>query len=173
MKELSKFNKETSINLIQSICNDENEISLVCSLSKFLMLFNLFEKNFLKDLGNWYEVPQNYEIDETEITNEFNFFKDRYYKDGKETSIFKGLNIYKKWEIKKNFKEDNNKFETLLRISYMFRNNLYHGYKHILDLKKYEECFEKINGFMIKIISDANTKGENSVNTEKGICFKG
>ena len=157
MKQYSSFDKKTSLDLIGTIGGSEY-MHLICSLTKFLMLFNLFERSFLNNGQNWYEVPQNYEIDETEITNELNFFKDRYYKDGKETSIFRSFKIYHKDEIKKNFKNRTNIFDTLLRISYQFRNNLYHGYKHICGLNKYDDCFRQINNFMIKVIQYAKEK---------------
>ncbi|MBO7526384.1 MAG: hypothetical protein J6T74_00635 [Clostridia bacterium] len=157
-----EINKTESLYLIDTMSIAGHE-RLKESLIKMLMLFNLFECVYLKDKINdtdKYAIIDKYTMDESLIIKEFNFFKERYYNNGNFTNNFKTLNFGKdlKQKIGNSFIANNEKLFALTRIAYKFRNNLYHGHKHICELEKYETCFENINSFLIKFLKNAKEK---------------
>ncbi|GHV28801.1 hypothetical protein FACS1894167_06820 [Synergistales bacterium] len=46
------------------------------------------------------------------------------------------------------------KVEVVLKISYRFRDNLYHGNKEYDEINSYSTCFKKINEFVKLLLQD-------------------
>lgn len=159
----NNINIDKNIYLIQSMLSN-NYDKVKNSLVQMVMLFNLFEKVFLSNKTrdeDKYCIIDRYVIqDENIIHDEYEFFKNRYYINGRFTSEFYSLHLNKNlWgKVGKYFEDNENKLFLLFRIVYQIRNNLYHGYKHICELEKYLECFENINSFLLKFIKNANKK---------------
>lgn len=146
----------------KDILNENNE-KLKSKIVKFVCYFNLFE-NYLyeNNIDHWYEFFNKYTIDESLINEHFDFFYDRYIENNIVNDNFNSFSKYVKREYLEKLKNDlikkQNKSKSVLSISYYFRNNLYHGHKAICELNRYEQCFEKITDFLLKVLKHAKEK---------------
>lgn len=140
-----------------------NEEGLRSTITKFVYYFNLFESYLYENsIKHWYEFFDRYTIDESLINEHFNFFYKRYVEKNKVNDKFNGFKKYVKRpyleELKNDLINKQNKSKSVLSISYYFRNNLYHGHKAICELEKYNDCFQKITDFLLKIMKNAKEK---------------
>lgn len=141
----------------------ENNEELKSKIVKFVCCFNLFESYLYENnIEHWYEFFNRYTLDESLINGHFNFFYKRYVESNNVNDKFNGFKKYVKKayleELKSDLINKQNKSKSVLSISYYFRNNLYHGHKAICELEKYNECFEKITDFLLKIMKNVKEK---------------
>ena len=171
------------LNTIKNI-EKEFDSSLRLTLLKFVMLFNVFEHNELKnEIGNKQnlsELSKKYneikKIDKKIIKDFLDFFTIRYIKNGELTDDFN--NLFRDFEkcddeisLLKSYTGKIDDYQNLmflsLRISYRFRDNLYHGNKVLSTLSENKECFEKINVFLFSVLKQLHDKED--VNYEQTI----
>lgn len=157
----NKINFEETKLLINELSG--NEKGLRSTIVKFVCYFNLFESYLSeRDIDHWYDFFDRYTIDENLINEYFDFFYKRYVESNNVNDKFNGFKKYVKKayleELKSDLINKQNKSKSVLSISYYFRNNLYHGHKAICALEKYNECFEKITDFLLKIMKNVKEK---------------
>ena len=131
-------------------------------ITQILLLFNIFENCFERNKKNEKKkiisFSKNFSDDIAEPF--FSFFKKRYVTNNIINNSFSDLFFYinnerennpvKDWEkkIKENLINNTEKVFTVFSICYRFRNNIFHGNKHICLLKDYIDCYENIINFM-------------------------
>ena len=135
----------------------------------FPILWNIFEKKLCHNnaqIRKYKKISQsiyNNKINMTNISEIYNYFKDRYVKD---ENHFLKLNFRDnnnteqniKQEITERFKKSEianiEKIEVILCIAFRIRNNLFHGIKEVKKLYEQNENFKQINQFLIYILSN-------------------
>jgi len=141
---------------------DEEKIR---SILWFTLVWNLFEKeccnkkaNINKHSDAYAKYPEKF--DAQILSGTWGFFHDRYVSNEKVTDIFEIFEFRqgdKKEEVKRILLRGNDaipseKVETLLRIIFRLRNNLFHGEKDVEELYKQNETFAYANRFLLDII---------------------
>lgn len=157
----NKINFEETKLLINELSG--NEKGLRSTIVKSVCYFNLFESYLYENnIEHWYEFFNRYTLDESLINDHFDFFYKRYVESNNVNDKFNSFYGFVKENYLNQLKNDliqkQNKSKSVLSISYYFRNNLYHGHKAICELEKYNECFEKITDFLLKIMKNAKQK---------------
>lgn len=149
---------EVNTYLIQSIL-DNSELDLSKALVNLVLLFNSFESK-----TKWYRYIEKFDLEKIYYLEIFNYFKRRYVTDNKINEKFNGLfrdsyfspdNLDENDNESRNKKrviecllgnnnQDKEKLATCLIIAYRFRNNIFHGKKHICELENYLGCYKVI-----------------------------
>lgn len=158
----------------------ELDVDAYCECSNFLFFTSWYEELlFTSDKHQSPYTTRGLCHDLFEIVNmeKLDFygdhFSDRYFpnlKDGMEQESHYFINLRLNEKYKKrikdsliNFKKDSERNEDLLwaylMIAYRFRNNMFHGGKGIINLKKYVEQFRVINRFLYILLSAIIEKG--------------
>lgn len=138
-------------------------------LFEFAVIWNLFE---MKKMGNhasifyvsdFVERFQN--IENINVTEIFEYFKNRYTNSTDNVNLFKAL----RWRDKEKDKKDEthkililenptdkDKIKAVLYIIFRLRNNLFHGEKNILTIEQQRETFNLVNSFLLDILETQN-----------------
>lgn len=148
------INWEQNIDLIDTIyANYEDDLSK--AIVNIVLLFNAFESQ-----TQWYKYTKHYHLKTEYYFDIFEKFRKRYVTDGKINENFNNLfrdNVRPYENQEGNHEEENrlrvidtllgntdnneDKLFTCLCLSYRFRNNIFHGKKHIAELQDYLECY--------------------------------
>lgn len=138
-------------------------------LFEFAVIWNLFEK---KKMGNnasiakvsrFVEGLQN--IENINVTEIFEYFKNRYTNNTDHPNLFEAL----RWRDKEKDKKDEtyriltlenpigkDKIKAILYIIFRLRNNLFHGEKSILTIDQQRATFNLVNSFLLDILETPN-----------------
>ncbi len=136
----------------------------------FTLVWNIFEKECCNNDAKINSDPKQIaekvqdKLDTQLTDGVFDYFKDRYIKDGVTNELFNGFKFGKNGsdgEIYKAFVKDKlimenptqqEKIQALLYIAFRLRNNLYHGIKNVSRLYEQNENFRQINTLIMSII---------------------
>jgi len=143
--------------------------SRLTSIFYFALIWNLFEKNCCG--GNAQinthapEIADRYADKILELPSIWTYFQTRYVHDGKTTDIFNSFtfkprdkkNVVKKTLLADSTSSNQEKIETLLRIAFRLRNNLYHGEKDVSRLYDQNENFRQINSLLMALVDAKRT----------------
>ena len=170
IRQKPRINMNEAEMLIDDIsCIEGRQNKFKSSIIKFVCYFNLFECFCAeRNVDHWYNFHEKYYIKNFYLNEYFDFFYNRYVENNKVNNNYYDLCLYVKDEHKNRLEkyliQKANKLYVLLSISYYFRNNLYHGYKVLFELEKYEVCFEKITDILKTVIINARIITNNSNN---------
>ncbi len=140
------------------------------SVFYFSLIWNLFEKNCCDSFAKIEKHPEELSIQQHErisndlLNNVFDYFKNRYIKNGSITDFFYRFKFARNGdennETKRKVKEcllkaepcKKEKLEAILLIAFRLRNNLFHGTKEVARLYEQNENFYQINHLLTALI---------------------
>lgn len=138
-------------------------------LFEFAVIWNILEKKKMRNhasiekVSRFVEKMQN--IENINITEIFEYFKNRYTNNTDHLNLFKALRWIDKEKDKKDETYriltlenpiDKDKIKAILYIIFRLRNNLFHGEKSILTIDQQCETFNLVNSFLLDILETPN-----------------
>ncbi len=138
-------------------------------LFEFAVIWNILEKKKMRNhasiekVSRFVEKMQN--IENINITEIFEYFKNRYTNNTDHLNLFKALRWIDKEKDKKDETYriltlenpiDKDKIKAILYIIFRLRNNLFHGEKSILTIDQQRETFNLVNSFLLDILETPN-----------------
>ena len=138
-------------------------------LFEFAVIWNIFEKKKVRNHASIFDVSDFVErlpsIDNININEIFEYFKNRYTNNPNYANLFEAL----RWRDKEKDKKDEthrilldkdsidkDKIKAVLYIIFRLRNNLFHGEKSILTIDQQRETFNLVNSFLLDVIETPN-----------------
>ncbi len=138
-------------------------------LFEFAVIWNIFEKKKMRNHASIFDVSDFVErlpsIDNININEIFEYFKNRYTNNPNYANLFEAL----RWRDKEKDKKDEthrilldkdsidkDKIKAVLYIIFRLRNNLFHGEKSILTIDQQRETFNLVNSFLLDVIETPN-----------------
>ena len=138
-------------------------------LFEFAVIWNIFEKKKMRNHASIFDVSDFVErlpsIDNININEIFEYFKNRYTNNPNYANLFEAL----RWRDKEKDKKDEthrilldkdsidkDKVKAVLYIIFRLRNNLFHGEKSILTIDQQRETFNLVNSFLLDVIETPN-----------------
>ena len=138
-------------------------------LFEFAVIWNIFEKKKMGNHASIFDVSDFVErlpsIDNININEIFEYFKNRYTNNPNYANLFEAL----RWRDKEKDKKDEthrilldkdsidkDKIKAVLYIIFRLRNNLFHGKKSILTIDQQRETFKLANSFLLDVIQTPN-----------------
>lgn len=138
-------------------------------LFEFAVIWNIFEKKKMRNHALIFDVSDFVErlpsIDNININEIFEYFKNRYTNNPNYANLFEAL----RWRDKEKDKKDEthrilldkdsidkDKIKAVLYIIFRLRNNLFYGEKSILTIDQQRETFNLVNSFLLDVIETPN-----------------